>query len=389
VPRSRILLLLTLVLSTVGCGHETDEYVDDTSADRVGKADDVSAALISAAKTFAEGFDFEDAEHPTRVPREEQLATGPTWVRRAFALHIAWEDLDLGSARLYRWSVARHRVWAIRTSTDGDDSFIELFDAEGDWLATGTGGFGPDPGDPDEFVPLIFWDEVLGATREGIAPRDITEEVAAFWAAFEPLAANGEITIGDARAAGAALVAGLPTTESIDGHERAAVRRILADRALRVTGAARRYLDVAIGFYAGRFRPTATPTVPTIAAVLGLPAALAEEIRFSRVSLDPAAYGDAGASTMSLLAQRLGTLPSGALPGTAAQLAAALRAAGATTAQADLAIRRMGADDPAARVFAGGVFHISDDRRTVSDPGTSWFIATPAKGFVSFLHLEP
>ncbi|MEZ4257041.1 MAG: hypothetical protein R3A78_15235 [Polyangiales bacterium] len=90
----------------------TNTSPDGDSVDVSGKADGWGSALAADAMAYAEAFDFE-AESDTEIDRGVAADTGPTWVRRAFALHHAWEDNDLGVARLYRWTVSRHRVWAI------------------------------------------------------------------------------------------------------------------------------------------------------------------------------------------------------------------------------------------------------------------------------------
>jgi hypothetical protein len=280
-------------------------------------------------------------------------------------------------------------VWAIRTSTDGDDSFVELFDAEGNWLATGTGGFAPDPDVADGFVPTIAWDAVLGAEREGLAPRDLFPEIAAMWAGVDAAVLDGKLGVADARAAAIALVAGPPTTEGIDGHERAALRRVLADRGLGVTAAARAHLEAAIGFYRGRARFEAAPTTPAVGDALGLPAALATRVRLVRADLGALGFAEPGISAMSQLGTALATLPSAVLPSGATALADALEAAGATAAEADEALARLGADDPAARIFAGQRFHVTDAFEAVLDPGTTWLVASPSATSVAFLAITP
>jgi hypothetical protein len=46
-------------------------------------------------------------------------------------------DADIGSDRVYKLPVGNEEVFAVRTTTDGDDSYVELYDAEGNWLAAG------------------------------------------------------------------------------------------------------------------------------------------------------------------------------------------------------------------------------------------------------------
>lgn len=65
-------------------------------------------------------------------------ATLPKGVREAYEFYrTRFEDADLGSAREYAVPVAGATTYAVRVRTDGDDGYLEVYDAKGKFLAAG------------------------------------------------------------------------------------------------------------------------------------------------------------------------------------------------------------------------------------------------------------
>ncbi|MBA2540645.1 MAG: hypothetical protein H0V17_13490, partial [Deltaproteobacteria bacterium] len=378
-----ILVVLSLATACTTAGDDGSEagFIDG------GKADGPSAAVVSAAKQLAESFEFDGASD-TEIDRADAPVTGPSPVRAAFLLHRSWEDNDLGAARLYRWRVAGYRVWAVRTSTDGDDSFIELFDGRGEAFASGVGGF---VADGAGFRPTITWDATIGAVRDRIAPRDISGDVEGFWskldAAGAPDSTSGaRITKAELTSAVEQLLAGAPTTNAIDGWEVAAVYRALADREREWSYGSRGLAGEIAEFYRAPFVTLGGITAPSIKTVLGLPTALSTKIGLARVARPQEFL--IGLPVMNQLAQKLGVLPASALPTTKGELTARLQAAGATSTQAAHALEVLGMNDRDAHIFRGGAF-TSDSGRPTQVPGTVWFVDSPASSFVTVLRIVP
>ncbi len=382
-------LLVVLVASFAMACITADDGSEAGFVD--GKGDGPSAAVVTAAKEFATTFDF-SAESDTEIGRADAPTTGPSWVRAAFLLHRSWEDNDLGVARQYRWRVAGYRIWAIRTSTDGDDSFIELFDGAGTAFASGVGGFVADPSSDSGFRPTITWDVALGSVRDRIAPRDIAGDIERFWASLgvataSDSASGSRITKPELDTAIEELLAGAPTTDSIDGWEVAAIYRALAERERTWSDGGRSSGDAIASFYRVPFVNIGGITAPSIKTVLGLPTALANTVQLSRVTR-PSDVA-LGMPTMNQLAQRLGVNSASALPATAYELTERLIAAGATPAQAARALDVIGADDSRARILRGGAFTSDTFGRATQLAGTLWFVDSPAASFVAVLRITP
>jgi hypothetical protein len=73
----------------------------------------------------------------TRLVREDCVWL-PDEVREAFGYywrHI--EQADIGSARVYLVPAAGRSTYAVRVRTDGDDGYLEVYDAKGKFLAAG------------------------------------------------------------------------------------------------------------------------------------------------------------------------------------------------------------------------------------------------------------
>ncbi len=376
--------IVALLACATACA--TTEVDDGDEAGFVdGKADGPSAAVIAKAKLFAEGFDFDSGSD--EIDRSEAPATGPTAVRNAFLLHRTWEDNDLGAARLFRWRVSSYRVWAVRTSTDGDDSFIELFDGAGAAFASGVGGFTDDG--HGGFKPTITWDTTVGAVRDRFAPRDVSADVEHFWASLDaaasPTSTSGtHVSRTELVVAIEELLGGTPTTRSIDGWESAALYRALADRHLSLSYDGRTLAHDIAGFYRAPFVPLSSITRPSIKTLMGLPTTLSTKIKVARTTR-PAA--DVGMPVMNQLAQKLAILPASALPATPTELRDRLVAAGATKDQAIAALTAIGADAAKARIFRGSAFTSDPSGRATQVPGTTWFVDSPAKTFVVVLHV--
>jgi hypothetical protein len=72
-----------------------------------------------------------------QIPREE-VAKLPARVREAYEFYWQhFEDADIGSARVYRVTASRKQTYAVHVRTDGDDGWLEVYDAKGGWLAGG------------------------------------------------------------------------------------------------------------------------------------------------------------------------------------------------------------------------------------------------------------
>jgi len=380
--------LAILLVLTAGCagGGSEEELLDPG-----GKGDSVNPELAALARAYAEDFDFE-GDSSTEIPREEAATTGPSWVQRAFQLHHSWEERDLGSARLYRWTVERYRVWAIRTSTDGDDSFIELFDADGGFLASGVGGFEPDPDSESGFHPIITWDDTPGAERDRIAPLDFSGDVTRFWSEVADSQASdspsGSTTsTSEGRALAEILLAGPASTDPLDGWEQATIWRALADRAISFTSTARSALDSQTRFYQNRFQQLGTVTAAQM-STLGLPSSMSTKVKAARAPVN----GDValtGQSELVRVAARLGVMPTGEAPASATSLRQAAIRVGCTDSQAAALLHAIGADASGARIFVGSAFTSGSDFFPVIQPGSLWFVASAATDRVWAVRLIP
>ncbi|MEZ4257042.1 MAG: hypothetical protein R3A78_15240 [Polyangiales bacterium] len=193
--------------------------------------------------------------------------------------------------------------------------------------------------------------------------------------------------VAEARLLADALLDGSPTVESADGWDRASALRVLADPAVRWTSAARSYVEGFVDFYRGDYPTLGAISTPNIETTLGLPADLRNTIRFARATNRDGAEARLGHRTMNLLAGGLGALSASALPTSTKALASHLVAAGATGAQADAAIEALGANADGARVFAGSLFTFDANYQPVLTEGTAWFVMSPARSYVSLLHL--
>jgi hypothetical protein len=103
-------------------------------------------------------------DNPTRM---KQVAKLPKPVQEAFNFYFNnVEEKDWGSVGVYKAHVDGHVVYAVHTSTDGDDGYTELFNFAGKRLATGLSGWQSDG--KGGFTPTTTWDGKLGSVRSKI-----------------------------------------------------------------------------------------------------------------------------------------------------------------------------------------------------------------------------
>jgi hypothetical protein len=72
-----------------------------------------------------------------RLTREDRERL-PDAVREAYDFYWKhFENEDIGSARVYRVPAGKKETFAVRVRTDGDDGYLEVYDAKGKFLAAG------------------------------------------------------------------------------------------------------------------------------------------------------------------------------------------------------------------------------------------------------------
>lgn len=315
-----------------------------------------STPLSAAARSWAQGFNFGSASAVRRlaVPRASAPSTGPEAVQRAYALYSSWEARDLGSARLLEAKVDGKDVFALHTTTDGDEGFLELYDAKGAALATGTTGF------DQAGKRTVRWDATPLAVRERVVSKDGAASVQDFFAALEaakrPTSSSGAtVTATELRAAARTLVGSELTTASVDGFENSALFRVLADPAAKLTPTARREAEQLGNLYlAGApalSRQTKRPVGPATAW------ARAAEVASAAVG---ARGGPPGATSMVRLAnESWNQLPSQLVPISRAEAQKLVLASGASLAEAKAAVAALA--DAKGTLFAGRLFEQGTD----------------------------
>ena len=124
---------------------------------------------VQAAKNLLAGIDWSGGAPAglrkldaagTNAERMKQVARLPKAVREAFDFYYKHvEGEDWGSVSVYKLDVKGQAFYAVRTGTDGDDGYLELFNYAGKRVATGLQGWGTDG------KPTTSWDSRLGAVR--------------------------------------------------------------------------------------------------------------------------------------------------------------------------------------------------------------------------------
>lgn len=313
-------------------------------------------SLSAAARAWAEGFNFGSRTAVSRldIARTKAPTTGPDSVQRAFAFYKSWEDNDLGSVRLLKTQANGQTVWALHTTTDGDDGFLELYSERGALLASGTTGFAPSG------ARTVRWDQTPGAVRDRVVPRDRTPSVESFFNAIDgaktPGSASGTtLSTKELRDAAKVLVGPELTTASVDGWEKAALLRVLAEA--KLTSTSRAYAEQLAKLYT----PAANTTLSRFSSgPLGQGSSFARTARTASASVN-ASGAPPRLNTMLELARRAfpGELPSQVVPVTRSEAQAMLRAAGASSSEAKAALD--GLADAKGQLYAGRFFEQGAD----------------------------
>lgn len=327
-----------------------------------------TASVATAAKTWAEGFNFGSASAVSRldIARTKAPTTGPESVQRAYALYRSWEDNDLGSVRLLKTTANGQPVYALHTTTDGDDGFLELFSEKGALLASGTTGFDA------AGKRNVTWDTTLGAVREQVAPKDRSPSVETFFTAIDDAkkatsASGATVSTNELRDAAKGLVGDELTIASVDGWEKAGLLRLLADPASKLTSTSRAYAEQLANLYTDA-RST------TVSRFTSKPLGTGSAFQ-TGATLASGTVGVTGApprlNTMVQFSQKaFGTLPSQVVPLTRTEAQAMLKQAGATTAEAKSTVDALA--DAGGTLFGGRSF----------EQGADWI--PKAKGLVLF-----
>lgn len=85
---------------------------------------------------------------PFRIDRS-LLPSIPTTVQAAHRFYFeSVEEADWGNVYLYAVEIAGNRTYAVRVTTDGDDGWLEIFDAQGNLL-----------GAARTYLELLAWEE--------------------------------------------------------------------------------------------------------------------------------------------------------------------------------------------------------------------------------------
>jgi hypothetical protein len=141
------------------------------------------------ARKWADGRDFNGIwRHALRTDRS--ATSLPPAVQQSVGAWLDWEQADLGSVNVYAVRNTLPRLFAVHTSTDGDDGYLEIYDEEGRALASGTTTLTLDAaGTPTHGV---LWDASFAGVRAALTqlqPPPGSTYQARFEAAF--LAATG------------------------------------------------------------------------------------------------------------------------------------------------------------------------------------------------------
>ena len=122
-------------------------------------------ASSDVAHGWAEGRDFRGVwRHSLRTQRD--ASSLPDSIKQSVSTWMDWEDADLGSVYVYAVRNTLPRLFAVHTTTDGDNGFLEMFDEEGRALASGATGVGTDGAGNLEH--RVAWDASFGAVRAAL-----------------------------------------------------------------------------------------------------------------------------------------------------------------------------------------------------------------------------
>ncbi len=101
-----------------------------------------------------------------RVSRED-VGKVPEEVREAYAFYYQhFEEADIGSARVYRVPAGKTPTLAVRVLTDGDDGYLEVYDAKGKFLAAGR-----------TYIEVVAWGTREWLRAQAANPGDLPPEL--------------------------------------------------------------------------------------------------------------------------------------------------------------------------------------------------------------------
>lgn len=319
-------------------------------------------SLHDAAREWAENVNFSSPAFDRKaIARTKAAETGPAAVQRAFALYSTWEARDLGAVRLLKGDVGGRTVYAIRTTTDGDDMFLELYSGRGSVL--GSGVIGADG--------KIRWDEVPLAVRDRVAPKvggapSVVEYREAIALAQDPgTTAGPKIATEEAKAAARRLLGTELSLASIDGQENAALQRTLADKE-PLTDAARTYL-LRLGTLqaTGVFKDLREPRSKPLAELIGA-SAFADAATLSSAEVKGKKDAPRASAFGQLVRAAHGWHATQLAPSTSREAEEVLRAAGASRKEAAQTVAALGRNG--ALLFTGVVY--SHDAASSNDVPT-------------------
>jgi hypothetical protein len=319
-------------------------------------ASSIRVAPADSARHWAESQNVTSAAW-RRLATAPALAetTGPSQVQQAYALYKTWEDRDLGSARVVKADVDGRVVFGVHATTDGDDSYLELYSARGELLASGV----------SDAAGAITWDQPGTMTgRDRIAPRAGSASVVAFHSAITDgvdvgSALGPRLSVDEARRGARQLIGSELSMASVDGEERAAIGRALAD-GHDTTPAARSFL-LRLSDVHGTTGPKALRNIESTPLLATLAGASASSLSSSTL-MTATVSGRKDAPRLQAFSEltraTLGQLPTQLTPATPSEAQALLKAAGATSNEAKGAVQGAlaGLDHP--QLFTGAVFSL-------------------------------
>lgn len=328
-----------------------------------------AATTLAALRSWAETTNLKSSA--LAVPRTQAPTTGPVAVQRAYVLYRTWEERDLGSVRLLRADVDGKQAWGVHTTTDGDACFLELFNGRGSLLASGV----------IDGAGAVTWDAAPGAVRDRVASPGSSPTVTAFHDAVleaqRPATASADKIVADEmRQAARSLIGAELTTASVDGVEAAALARVLAD-AHELTPAARAFaLRLGDLYVGGAPKELRRQTMKPLASLTLTATTFAAGASLSTAEVKGRADAPRLQAFSALVRAAHGWLPTQLVPVTRTAAIDALRAAGATGAEARAAVEALSVDD--ALLYLGKVFqHDASSSTSVPTPkGIGVFSAT-------------